>query len=66
MSGSFATGMPAGEYCNVNAADFVNNACTGEYEVMHNEDCELTTKILLEVWKVARVDLLIQHQMRQQ
>jgi len=29
MSGSFNTGMPAGEYCNVNAGDFVNNACTG-------------------------------------
>ena len=29
MSGTFATGMPAGEYCNVIAGDFVNNACTG-------------------------------------
>ena len=29
MSGTFATGMPAGEYCDVIAGDFVNNACTG-------------------------------------
>ena len=29
MSGSFATGLPEGSYCNVNAGDVVDNKCSG-------------------------------------
>lgn len=29
MNEYLQTGLPAGEYCNVNAGDFVNNACSG-------------------------------------
>ncbi|WP_225412589.1 carbohydrate-binding module family 20 domain-containing protein [Stigmatella hybrida] len=29
LSRTFATGLPAGTYCNIITGDFVNNACTG-------------------------------------
>jgi len=30
MGGSFNTGMPEGNYCNVNAGDVIDNKCTGK------------------------------------